>query len=98
AALDVSLLGGLCGAVGCELCDAASNRCLTTCEEQSDCPDGSLCDGRACQLPRPSYTAIGEPCSASCAACVDAVDSQYELTTICTATCPRHASCPGDTA
>ncbi len=94
AASTSSLLGGACDAPGCALCDAASNRCLTSCTEQSECPDGSTCRDGACQLPRPSYTAIGEPCSASCAGCVPALDSQFEATEVCTDVCESDDTCP----
>lgn len=94
AAASPSLLGAPCDVEGCALCDAASNRCLTTCSEQSDCPDGSVCDDGACRLPRPSYTAIGQPCSAACEACVPALDSQFESTEVCTAVCESDDTCP----
>lgn len=89
-----SVLGALCTSPGCEFCDATTNRCLTSCEVQNDCPDGSRCRDGRCRLPATPRTAIGAPCSASCEACVPALDTYFGETEVCTATCSDDDSCP----
>lgn len=94
AAESPSLLGAPCDVEGCELCDAASSRCLTSCEVQEDCPDGALCERGACRLPHLSHTGIGAPCNASCAACVTALDTEFWPVEVCSDVCESDASCP----
>lgn len=93
SAQNPSLDGDLCTAAGCEVCNT-QGRCQTRCEAQSDCPDGTTCRGGSCALPSARRTDVGEACSADCAWCVQALDTQFEVVDICTTTCSVDEDCP----
>jgi subtilisin family serine protease len=89
---DVGALGGEC-TPDCAECDAL-DRCLTSCVFQDDCPDGAVCSAGACRLPGGPSDAIGAPCSADCAYCVAAIDTDLVPTDICTDICTADNECP----
>jgi subtilisin family serine protease len=94
AAASASLLGASCDAADCNVCDTDLDRCLSRCEEQADCPDGTTCRGGLCRLPRPHPLAIGQPCRADCPSCVPAADTEFEVHLLCTDVCEADTVCP----
>ncbi|MBL90507.1 MAG: hypothetical protein CMH56_01670 [Myxococcales bacterium] len=84
--------GGAC-TDDCGDCDAL-DRCLQSCEAQSDCLRGTLCEEGLCQFRTIDPTAIGEPCNDDCEFCVDALDTELEAQSICTAECTADEDCP----
>jgi subtilisin family serine protease len=95
AASTPGLLGGPCSAAGCTFC-SAEERCLTRCERQSDCPDGSVCNAGlgACELPRDRPADFLSPCSADCAFCTPTLDTEFGPVDICTIECGNDDDCP----
>ena len=86
------LQGGECSSE-CDECDDL-NRCLEGCTEQADCVRGTLCEEGFCRFRTIDPTAIGEPCNDDCEFCVDALDTEFEAQSICTAECSEDSDCP----
>lgn len=89
-------IAGLCDA-NCPRC--IDNRCAPTCLEDSQCPGAARCiegsDGeRGCAVPHPATNAIGQPCSAECDFCVDALNSDLRSDRVCSAACEDDGGCP----
>ena len=86
--------GARCPAVPCAVCSAEGS-CLTPCTTQSDCVDGSVCNVEvgACELPREGRTDFLAPCNSDCTYCVTTLDTEFELTEVCSRECTTDASC-----
>ncbi|MBI1949333.1 MAG: S8 family serine peptidase [Deltaproteobacteria bacterium] len=93
-AADPGLAGGPCDAPGCTFC-SAEGRCLTRCDAQDDCIDGSVCDLAlgACELPRERPGDFLSPCTADCAYCTSTADTEFTPVEICTVSCASDDDC-----
>ena len=86
------------------VCDDAcprcvEGRCAPTCLEDSQCPGAARCvegpDGeRGCAIPHPTTHDIGQPCSADCDFCVDALNSDLRSDRVCSSSCDDDSGCP----
>lgn len=94
AAATPGVLGGSCDDPACTFC-SADDVCLTRCQSQSDCPDGSVCGAvGACELPRELPSQFLSPCSADCAFCTPTLDTEFGATSVCTIECGGDGDCP----
>ena len=84
--------GGPC-TDACAVCDE-HDRCLMACETQDDCLKGTRCVEEVCLFRTIDPTAVGEPCNDDCEFCVDALDTEFEEQSICTAECVADEGCP----
>lgn len=88
-------VAGVCDDM-CSRC--INNRCAPDCATDADCPGAARCleveGGRACAIPEPAATDVGQPCVAECEACVDTVDSNFDAARVCSVGCEGDADCP----
>ncbi|MCB9521966.1 MAG: S8 family serine peptidase [Myxococcales bacterium] len=89
--------GGACD----DLCpNCVAGRCSPPCDTDADCGGAARClalddaGNTGCAIPSPDIGDIGQPCAAGCETCVDTLNSNLDLTRICTASCANDDECP----
>jgi subtilisin family serine protease len=93
-AAELGTIGARCETTSadCPVC-SPEGVCLTTCDEQADCPSGSVCTDGACAVPREASTDFGALCNADCTWCVGTLDTQFTPTEICSVECTVDTDC-----